>query len=216
MIYICAVGLLVVSSMWLGWFSMAYLHVLVVAWLPFVLVINDCWTSWRVTSAVHGDRQFVADVTLATKANRLWTTATHGTIGEFDGSAEGRILYIERLGVLLCHKRCHATWEVTGYSPRLLRRCLIRSLAALNKPTDVSYRELVDLFQNQLNPRPSLIVQRLKSNSRTQQPGESIASYVAELRRLSEHCGYGQSLDEMFRDRVRYGPGQDPAASWLR
>ena len=38
--------------------------------------------------------------------------------------------------------------------------------------------------------------------------GESIASYVAELRRLSEHCGYGQSLDEMLRDRLVCGMAQ--------
>ena len=53
--------------------------------------------------------------------------------------------------------------------------------------------------------RTRLIGWFIKFNLRTQQPGESIASYVAELRRLSEHCGYGQSLDEMLRDRLVCG-----------
>ncbi len=57
----------------------------------------------------------------------------------------------------------------------------------------------MDLVQNHLNPSLTRI---------TQQPGESIASHVAELRRLSEHCGYGQSLDEMLRDRVVCGMAQ--------
>ena len=134
--------------------------------------------------------------------------ATHGTIGEFDGSEEGWTTYIERL-------ECYfAANEVTqsGKQRAILLACcgaatygLIRSLAAPNKPTEVPYERLVELVQTHLNPRPSLIVQRLKFNSCTQQPGESIASYVAELRRLSEHCGYGQSLDEMLRDRLVCG-----------
>ena len=146
-----------------------------------------------------------ADATLATKANWLRTMATHGTIGEFDGSAEGWISYIERLE---CYFAANDVTQAGKRRAILLACCgaatygLIRSLATPNKPTDISYRELVDHVQNHLNPRPSLIVQRFKFNSRTQQPGESIASYVAELRRLSEHCGYGQSLDEMLRDHL--------------
>ncbi|KAL1418535.1 hypothetical protein MTO96_005662 [Rhipicephalus appendiculatus] len=34
----------------------------------------------------------------------------------------------------------------------------------------------------------------------TQQPGESIADFVADLRRLSEHCEFGVSLENLLRD----------------
>ncbi|KAG0439224.1 hypothetical protein HPB47_016714, partial [Ixodes persulcatus] len=47
----------------------------------------------------------------------------------------------------------------------------------------------------------------IKSFSRfagSSRPGESIADYITELRRLSEHCGFGSTLDDMLRDRLVY------------
>ncbi|KAL1444411.1 hypothetical protein MTO96_029888 [Rhipicephalus appendiculatus] len=37
------------------------------------------------------------------------------------------------------------------------------------------------------------------------QPGESIADFVSDLRRLSEHCEFGVSLEDMLRDRLVCG-----------
>ena len=54
-------------------------------------------------------------------------------------------------------------------------------------------------------PKPSTIVQRFKFNTRTQQPGETIAMFLAELRHLTEHCEFGATLDEMLRDRLVCG-----------
>lgn len=59
---------------------------------------------------------------------------------------------------------------------------------------------MMDKVRLHYNPKPSQIVQRYKFNSRLQKPGESIACYVVELRRLSEHCDYGERLDEMLRN----------------
>ena len=79
---------------------------------------------------------------------------------------------------------------------------LIRSLVALVKPMVVLYKDIVRLHYN---PKPSKIVTCYKFNSRSQKPGESITCYVAELRRLSEQCGYGDHLEEMLRDRLVCG-----------
>ena len=54
-------------------------------------------------------------------------------------------------------------------------------------------------------PQPSAIVQRFNFNSRSQKEGETVAAFVAELRRLSEHCEYGATLDDMLRDRIVCG-----------
>ena len=32
-----------------------------------------------------------------------------------------------------------------------------------------------------------------------------MAAYLAELRRLAEHCNYGETLDLMLRDRLVWG-----------
>ena len=45
-------------------------------------------------------------------------------------------------------------------------------------------------------------MQRFTFNSRSQKRGESIAAFVADLRRLSEYCDFGESLAQMLRDRL--------------
>lgn len=54
-------------------------------------------------------------------------------------------------------------------------------------------------------PKPSAIVQRFKLNTHSQQPGETTAMLVIELRHLSEHCEFGITLHEMLRDRLVCG-----------
>ena len=82
---------------------------------------------------------------------------------------------------------------------------LVRSLVATEDPKDKSYEYLAKLLQDHFMPKPSAIVQRFKFNTRSQQPGETIAMFLAELRHLSEHCEYGITLDEMPRDRLGCG-----------
>ena len=54
-------------------------------------------------------------------------------------------------------------------------------------------------------PPPSEIVQRFKFNSRVRQPGESVATYIAELRALSQYCNFDNTLELMLRDRLVCG-----------
>ena len=50
-----------------------------------------------------------------------------------------------------------------------------------------------------------MTVQRYKFISRVRQPEESVAKFVATLRHLAIHCGYGDSLNDMLRDRLICG-----------
>ena len=81
---------------------------------------------------------------------------------------------------------------------------LVRSLAQ-NKPADKSYDELKDLLEGHLNPKPNKIAQRFKFFKRDRRHGESVVQYMAELRKLSEHCEFGGNLDESMRDRLVCG-----------
>eukprot|EP00731_Ephydatia_muelleri_P032474 Em0024g18a len=85
------------------------------------------------------------------------------------------------------------------------QRILIRSLVAPSKPTDKSVDEIMKLVKDHLTPQPSSIVQRFKFNSRSQQDTETVSQFVAELKKLSEHCEFGDSLDNMLRDRLVCG-----------
>ena len=48
-------------------------------------------------------------------------------------------------------------------------------------------------------------MQRFKFNSRVRGEGESIADFVAALRQLSEHCAFGETLQDVLRDRLVCG-----------
>ena len=115
---------------------------------------------------------------------------THGSVGEYNHEEEWAA-YCERLEQYFL---ANDVEEAAKQRAIFLSVCgaptyqLIRNLVAPEKPTDKSLQELVALVQNHLTPSPSEIVQRFKFNSRSQKEGEAVAQFVAELRRLSEHC----------------------------
>ena len=48
-------------------------------------------------------------------------------------------------------------------------------------------------------------MERYKFHSRVRKPGESVATFVAELRSITQHCNFGDSLELMIRDRLVCG-----------
>lgn len=120
----------------------------------------------------------------------------HGSVGEFDSSKETWPSYTERL------EQYFIANDVTDEGKKkavFLSNCgattyqLIRDLVAPGKPTDKSLSDLFALVLNHHSPPPSVTVQRFTFNTRTRKSGETVADYVANLRRLSEHCQFGTS-----------------------
>jgi hypothetical protein len=127
--------------------------------------------------------------------------------GEFDAHKEEWIAYTERL------EEYFQANEIKQGRHRavLLSVCgaatyqLIRNLLAPTKPSSKTYKQLVKLVQDHINPRPSIIVERFSFHTRRQREGESINDFVADLRKCSEHCKFGNTLDDMLRDRLVCG-----------
>ena len=82
---------------------------------------------------------------------------------------------------------------------------LFRSLAVPKKPSDIPIADLLKLAAAHYHPKPSLAVQCFRFNFRMRQAGEFVTVYLAELKRLSKYCSYGDSLDDMLRDRIVCG-----------
>ena len=59
------------------------------------------------------------------------------------------------------------------------------------------------------DPKPSEILQRFKFHTCVRKPGETVDTYVAELRALAEHCNFGETLEVMLRDRPVCRIGDD-------
>ena len=82
---------------------------------------------------------------------------------------------------------------------------VLRDLCRPELPETKSYDELKRMLKQQYEPKPLVIAERYYFGQRNQAPGESIADYVAELRRMSAHCEYGNFLDQALRDRLVAG-----------
>lgn len=82
---------------------------------------------------------------------------------------------------------------------------LLRSIIAPAKPASKNYDELITAMKTHLHPKPLTIAERFKFHQRNQKEGETIAQYLAELRKLTQHCDFGDKLDETLRDRLVCG-----------
>ena len=86
---------------------------------------------------------------------------------------------------------------------------IARSLIAPANPSDKTFEELTEVLKTHFNPEPSEIVERYKFHTRIRRPGETVATYLSELRALSVSCNFGPVLDDMLRDRLVCGINDD-------
>ncbi|CAB4038668.1 Hypothetical predicted protein [Paramuricea clavata] len=68
--------------------------------------------------------------------------------------------------------------------------------------TKESIEVLKRKFKEICNPQGNVIMERHKFNVRNQRDGESIQSYVSDLRILADTCEYGTMKDEFIRDKI--------------
>ena len=137
-----------------------------------------------------------------------------GTVGAFQEGQENWTCYCERLEQFFQSNRIGDEGNA-----ELLSVCsgsvyqFIRNLVALGKPSDKSFFELVTLVCTHFCPSPSIMVQRYNFNSQSQKDRESVSQFVAELHKLSDHCDFGNSLEDMLQDRLVCGT-RDGRVQW--
>ena len=81
----------------------------------------------------------------------------------------------------------------------------LRSLLAPVLPREKSFVELLRVLKKHFDPQPLVIGERFHFYQRSQKTGESIADFVADLRRLSIKCEFGEFLYQALRDRFVCG-----------
>ena len=131
--------------------------------------------------------------------------AKYGSLSKFNSALKDWKTYVETL------EQYFAANDVTAAGKKraiLLSACgtstyqLIHSLLLPTTPNDKSFAEIVAVMRDHYQPWPSIIIQMYTFNSCSHKEGESIAMYVAELKKLSTECEYGDSLNEMIWDRL--------------
>ena len=79
---------------------------------------------------------------------------------------------------------------------------LPRNLCSPAKAQSKTYKELTDLLIRHFDPELLIIAECFHFHKSNQAPGESVAEFVAELRRLSLTCKFAEAYqDEALRDR---------------
>ena len=85
----------------------------------------------------------------------------------------------------------------------------LKSLLAPTKPADKKFEEIVSVLTKYYSPPPSEVVQSYRFFSRVRQPGETVAAFVAALRRLAKDCNFGDSMSRILRDKIVFSIGDD-------
>ena len=135
--------------------------------------------------------------------------AVYGVLHPFDINEEDWKSYIQRAklyftanGITDADKQRAIILTCCG--PKTFK--MVKNIVAPQDPNTVSLDELEKLVGDHYNPKPTATVQRCLFNSRIRQQGESVAEFVAALKKLSEYCGFTDAqLKEMLRDRLICG-----------
>ena len=147
---------------------------------------------------------------------------TYGFIEKFSGKGEEFDTYLERLDFYFTANDLAEITPAAGnddaVAARLEKRksillsvigpdtySLLRTLCAPTRPADKTFKQITDILKEHFSPKPSEVVCRFKFHTRSRQPGESVAAFMSELRRLAEHCNFNNYLTDMLRDRLVCG-----------
>ncbi|KAI5086647.1 hypothetical protein C0J45_23302, partial [Silurus meridionalis] len=82
---------------------------------------------------------------------------------------------------------------------------LLRNLLQPEKPGEKTYAQIVNTLKAHFSPKPLVIAERFRFHRRNQLEGESVAVFVAVLKKLAEHCEFGDVLNDTLRDRLVCG-----------
>ena len=140
----------------------------------------------------------------------MTTPAAHGQLYPFDSAVEDWKTFIERAELYFDANGITEDAKKRGI---LLSSCgpktftMIKSIVAPTRPGEIPYGDLEQLIGDHYNPKPKQTVQRCLFNSRNRKEGETVATFLTELKKLAEHCGFGatEKLEENLRDRLICG-----------
>ena len=133
--------------------------------------------------------------------------ATLGRLNEFWPDHEKFSVYVEQFELFVTVNGVKDEKKVPLFLTLLggTTYGLLHDLFAPDNPKDKTYANIVEKLKNHFEPAPLIIAQHFHFHQRNQAPGESIAEYVAELRRLAATCMFEAYLEEALRDRLVCG-----------
>ena len=77
--------------------------------------------------------------------------------------------------------------------------------SALKTQSQKSLKQLTDTDKGHFEPKKVTIAARFQFYQRQHQPGETVATFLAELRKMAVSCEFGNALDESLQDLLVCG-----------
>ncbi|XP_061724650.1 uncharacterized protein LOC133530645 [Cydia pomonella] len=139
------------------------------------------------------------------------TTAV-GKIGPFDLDKDSWDYYIDRLEQSFIANAVEDNVKVATLITVIGgdAYALMANLCMPVKPSTKTFKELVTIMKEHLQPKPSLLAERFKFRRRIQSSDESVGEYAAALKKLTKDCKFvGDSLQENLRDQFVCGLARD-------
>lgn len=82
---------------------------------------------------------------------------------------------------------------------------LLKNILAPKKVSESTYEECVKSLKDHYSPSSRAISETFKFHSRKQQEGESVLTFITDIKKLSTKCDFGDFLDRALRDQLVIG-----------
>ena len=130
---------------------------------------------------------------------------TYDVLPEFDPDRDSVKSYTARAKIFFNHCRGEAPIFLSCIGARTYD--LLESLLAPTTLDEATFETLVKTLEEHFQPKPNSISKRYAFSQRAQQPTETIAQYLAALRKLAIDCDFASKelLEEALRDRLVSG-----------
>lgn len=76
---------------------------------------------------------------------------------------------------------------------------------AATEDNPLDFNAVMGRFDEHFVPKRNVIHERACFHEQTQRAGESVEAFVRSLYELTQHCEFGNSMDEQIRDRIIIG-----------
>ena len=149
--------------------------------------------------------------------NRTLLNAPIGKIDEFDHEKEHWTAYQERME-LFFQANAVANGRKLAVFLKLIgpkTYGLLRNLVAPEKPAGKTLQVLERELSAYYAPKSLAIAERFKFLGRRQQANEAVLEFMAQLRKMAEHCDFGATLGESLQDSFVRGLRSETAQKKL-
>ena len=128
-------------------------------------------------------------------------------MGAYNPDTDDWSAYIERLDLFFLANEINDDKKVAVLLTVLGMKAysLLQTIIAPSKPTEKTYKQLVDAMKSYVEPKPIVIVKHFRFHCRDQKEGETLVQYLAQLHKLTEHCEFQDNLEEALRDKLVCG-----------